>query len=135
MQHINISPIKGKTSTTPNFTPSGSLSKPITEEEFYVDTSTKYWYKKYSDGWIEQGGYVSPQTISAYGSVTVTFPTGKEFTNAPVYVECQPYADTDYGGDMGLYGVRDITSTGFTFTRGSASNYSNVGFYWVAKGI
>lgn len=135
MQHININPVKGKTTTTPTSTPAGSLTYPIVEEEFYADTETKYWYKKYSDGWIEQGGYVSPQTIAGYGSVDIVFPEGKEFVNAPIYIECQPYGTGDQGGDVSLYGVRNISSSGFTYTRGNSVSYTNTGFYWVAKGI
>lgn len=135
MQHMTMVPVKGKTTATPTTTPAGSIAYPITLEEFYTDTTINYWYKKYSDGWVEQGGYVDPQTIGAYGSVSVTFPTGKTFVNAPVYVECQPTAAGTGGGDVGLYGIQDVSSTGFTYTRGSGTSYNNAGLYWVAKGI
>lgn len=135
MQHMTIVPVKGKTTTTPTSTPAGSLAYPITLEEFYTDTTTKYWYKKYSDGWIEQGGYVDLQSIAAYGSVAVTFPTGRVFVSVPIYLECQPCNTSTGGGDGGIYGVRDISNAGFTFTRGTGTNYSHLGFYWTAKGI
>lgn len=135
MQHINLCPFTGKTTDTPSLTPKGSNAYPITLETFYVDTTTKYWYKKYSDGWIEQGGYVDPQTMNAYSSRSVTFPAGREFVNKPIYLECQAYATGTGSGDIGLYGVREISNSGFTYTRGSATNYNNAGFYWVAKGL
>lgn len=135
MQHTTTVPVKGKTTTTPTSTPAGSLASPITLEEFYVDPTNKYWYKKYSDGWIEQGGYVDKQSVNAYNAVSVTFPSGYEFVNAPIYIECQPHATGTAGGDSGLYGVRDVSNTGFTFNRGSGTNYSNYGLYWTAKGI
>lgn len=135
MQHTTISPVKGKTTTAPTSTAAGSYDYPITLEEFYVDSENNYWYKKYSDGWIEQGGYITPRTISGYGSVSITFPTGKEFVNAPIFINCQAYAEGTGMGDIGLYGVRGVSNTGFTYTRGYGTSYNNAGFYWIAKGI
>lgn len=135
MQHINTTPIKGKTTTAPTATTSGSTEFPVTLEEFYTDPTTKYWYKKYSDGWIEQGGYYHAHTSSGYNAVYVTFPSGYEFVNAPIYIECQPYATGTGGGDTGLYGVSSLTEHGFYLHRGSGTSYNNYGFYWIAKGI
>ena len=40
------------------------------------------WYRKYKDGWIEQGGYI--YGTSSYGTTSVTFPIA--FKNLPVYI-------------------------------------------------
>lgn len=45
--------------------------------------SDAYWYRRYSDGWIEQGGYYAG--TASYGvSTTITFPIA--FKNTPKYV-------------------------------------------------
>lgn len=45
--------------------------------------SDAYWYRRYSDGWIEQGGYYAG--TASYGvSTTITFPVA--FKNRPKYV-------------------------------------------------
>lgn len=44
------------------------------------------WYRKWSDGWIEQGGYNAGG--SDYGDSTVTLPTPFAETNYSVFVQC-----------------------------------------------
>ena len=90
------------------------------------------WFRKYSDGWVECGGYVAPVSIAAYEQSTVTFDVA--FPNAVAFIECQPACSATGGSDSGLYGVRDVTTTGFIFQRASANSYT-LGYYWVAKGF
>ena len=130
MQHTNLGPIKGLTTTNPTNNESASQSYPVTVVESGVDGTS--WYRKYSDGWIEQGGYVAPATIAAYEQSDVVF--GTAFQNAVAFIECQPVCGSTGNGDSGLYGIRNLTNSGFTFQRGSGTSYT-IGFYWIAKGF
>lgn len=49
------------------------------------------WYRKYSDGWIEQGGQITTTTTaaSAAGNTTITFP--QEFANTSYYFNMAGY--------------------------------------------
>lgn len=130
MQHISFCPIKGLTNTNPTNLESASKSYPVTVVDSGVDGTN--WFRKYSDGWIEQGGYITPATIAAYEQSDVVF--GTAFQNTVAFIECQPIAGATGGGDTGLYGVRNVTNSGFTFQRGSGTSYT-IGFYWIAKGF
>lgn len=130
MQHETIVPVKGKTTTAPSSTEAGSTAYPITLESFTVDG--KNWKKVYSDGWIEMGGFSEPETLAGYASKEITF--NWSFPTVCVMINCQPTAAACSGGDGGVYGIQDLTTTGFTFTRGSGTSYTT-GFYWIAKGF
>lgn len=57
----------------------------LSESNKVIDTSTNRitsWYRKYSDGWIEQGGYFSGNSTLGYQDIT--FPIA--FVNKPVQV-------------------------------------------------
>lgn len=82
------------------------------------------WYRKYSDGWIEQGG--------KNGS-TVTF--FKEFTNIPIVLTT--YAgevDKDSNGATHSYAntvgcvVESVTKTGFIINKGSKNSWYACGY-------
>ena len=130
MQHMTTVPVKGKTTSTPTATPAGSSAYPIILESFEVDGNN--WKKVYSDGWIEQGGYSEPATMAGYAERTITF--NWPFTTACITVNCQPTCSGTGGGDAGMYGIRDVSTTGFTFTRGTGTQYTT-GIYWTARGI
>lgn len=85
------------------------------------------WYRKYSDGWIEQGGYISV----AYGSntTTVTFPKSFAGTSYTVVLgdAVNNEADTWVG-----------TRTAANMKLGrhwSGSNYGGGATFWLACGI
>lgn len=129
-QHMTVCPIAGKTTTTPTTTEAGSVAYPITLESFVVDGTN--WRKVYSDGWVEQGGFSEPVSMAGYASREITF--NWSFPTVCSSIECQPTAAAASSGDSGLYGIQDLTTTGFTFTRGTAQTYTT-GFYWIAKGF
>lgn len=62
----------------------GEIPKPkaYITETWHSGTS---WYRKWSDGWIEQGGY--NEGGSDYGDSTVTLPTSFAGTNYSVFVQ------------------------------------------------
>ena len=77
------------------------------------------WYRKWSDGFIEQGGYVSAKS-------TVTFPTAFSTTN---YTAIASGKDDDWWQDFGM-------ST-YSYTTTSMLVYINkvrFGAYWMAYG-
>lgn len=129
MQHETTVPVKGKTTTTPTTTEAGSIAYPITLESFTVDGTN--WKKVYSDGWIEQGGFSEPASMAGYASRDITF--NWAFPTACVTIECQPTAATVGSSDAGIYGIQNLTTTGFSFTRGASTTYTT-GFYWIARG-
>lgn len=132
MQHTitGLSPIKGFTTTAPTTTNTASIKMPITVvEESHTATG---WYRKYSDGWIEQGGYITISSLSNYGSTTLTFTT--PFTEAPLFVHCNYGISTISGQYGGMIGVQNITTTGCTIRCGYQGSNTN-GAYWEAKGL
>ena len=99
--------------------------------ENYSDAN--YWYRKYSNGWIEQGGTVS-KTFSTDETWVFTFP--RAFTAAPLSVLgtfIAPRKSDSAGGDIGIK-TNSATSTGVTFLN---DNYgaNKIGVYWEAKGF
>lgn len=91
-------------------------------ESYTSDTS---WYRKWSDGWIEQGGRVTNATSS--GRVTLNKPM--KDTNYTII--CQEGStgsfeatDDDTGGyDLNI-GITDGTTTSFRYTIVSASYFN-----------
>lgn len=134
-QHAFISPVTGLTTATPRTTNSASITLPITVVDTYHNGDS--WYRKYSDGWVEQGGYVNATSVTAYGAVSpsVTFVT--PFTTACLMVKCTPVhsaTTTNANNDYELHVVQDVSTTGFTYRKGSGGT-NLTGFYWQAKGF
>lgn len=132
--HVN-SPILNWTTTPPNTQNEASLIHPVAVVEIYQNGYD--WYILYSDGWIEQGGYQSVESISAYGAAT---PTSfiEEFDQIPVMIKCTPvYTGTTSttNNDYALHGISNVSSTGFTYRKCSGGSNNLTGFYWTAKGI
>lgn len=136
-QHINLNAIDGYTTTAPGSTVLVVPDrKPITIVESSYDATTKRWYRKYSDGWIEQGGYYSVSgTWGNYQAFNVNFGSGFEFSQAPVFVHCACTSTGSGSGYQGLYGVSNVSASGFTYCTGYITNANSTGFYWIAKGI
>ena len=130
MQHINLCPVKGITTTAPSTTNHASKAYPVVVTSFEVSGTS--WKRVYSDGWIEMGGYVAPVSITGYSKIDITFPW--EFNSAPLFIKCTPVSASTTNGDFALYGVIDVSATGFSYQRGAPNTYT-VGFYWIAKGM
>ena len=91
------------------------------------------WYRKWSDGWVEQGGYLTAQTVSAGNSAnqSLTFPITMQDINycvsfgsvsAPVYQSAT---------------LTDRTTTGGTVYQmnRAGSGSASVQFTWQVSGI
>ena len=90
------------------------------------------WYRKYSDGWIEQGGCVKT-SFSSRGSVSFTFPVA--FTSTPVSIDTTPIFPKT-GDQLGFeLCVTSLTATGATVMYDFTTGSGNIqGFYWRVKG-
>ena len=91
------------------------------------------WYKRYDDGWIEQGGEIDV-TFSSRGTYSFTFPT--PFTEAPLNFNTTVHL-AKTGDQLGFeLCVTSLTATGATllydYTTGSSSIKK---VFWTAKGI
>lgn len=96
-------------------------------------TGPTNWYRKYSNGWIEQGGYVAT-TISTGGSYALTFPV--EFTAEPITLRTTVYAprSSDSSGNALTVKSSTVSNTSVTFLNdGNGTNKK--GFYWEASGF
>lgn len=70
------------------------------------------WYRKWSDGWLEQGGFSGPFT-SAYGRITLS----------------RPYADTDYNVQLTPTGRPYGTPPTVLLDGNNDKNMTTTGFY------
>lgn len=87
--------------------------------------SGQNWYRVYSDGWCEQGGY---QTVSGSGATTnINF--HKTFKDTNISIQCtqQGYTATAQANS----GVSSWTTSSFVFTCGTIGNPS---LFWEARG-
>lgn len=91
------------------------------------------WYKRYDDGWVEQGGEIDV-TFSSRGTYSFTFPT--PFTEAPLNFNTTVHL-AKTGDQLGFeLCVTSLTATGATllydYTTGAGSIKK---VFWTAKGI
>ena len=97
-------------------------------EEYHSGTQ---WYKIWSDGWIEQGGYVS--NPSSNETVTLL----KSYNNINYSIQCQYAHDSNSTGRF--LSVGNKTNSTFMVRTGASNldswngSYS-VPFYWEVKG-
>lgn len=136
-QHINLCPVKSICRTSPSDVNPASKYNPVSVDAIVSDGTN--WAIKYSDGWIEQGGYKAVSSIASYGTVDITFNTTIDdvdvsFSSAPVYVHCTPVYTGTTGSDFAPYGVEAVSDTGFKY-RKTFSNTTLSGFYWTARGL
>ena len=109
----------------------------VTEFQEPTSANNYTWYRKYADGWVEQGGIVD------YGSYafdarhsTVTLPIVMQNAN---YQVLAGYKDADSTNDYALYcgyNPNQLTATGFrmtTWTPDSGCQYRYV--WWQASGM
>ncbi len=136
-QHINLCPVQSLCTIAPSPTNPASKTIPVGIETIVSDGTN--WAIKYSDGWIEQGGYVPVSSIASYGTVQVTFNTTVDgvdvsFSDTPVYIHCTPVHTSTTGNDFTLYGVEGVSSAGFAYRKTAGNSYLS-GFYWTAWGV
>ena len=87
----------------------GKFHKPVSVvvESWTADDGTS-WYRKYSDGWIEQGG--NPGGVGTMGTMdtTITFPV--PFTNTNYFIGGVGFVIANVGSAY----ILSATTTGFT---------------------
>lgn len=81
------------------------------------------WYRKYADGWVEQGGIVDNGSSTTTWSSAVTFPVEMSDTNYSYQVTPKLESFNTNGCAMGA--IYQNTTTGFTLE--VTSKYSNAG--------
>ncbi|MBQ3349208.1 MAG: hypothetical protein IJG38_02305 [Thermoguttaceae bacterium] len=96
-------------------------------------TGTDSWFRKWSNGLIEQGGKIT-QSFSTDSSYTFTFP--RPFVNAPFVLTTTmiaPRVSDSQGSELGVK-KGTLTATGVTFINdGYGAN--KTGYYWEAVGF
>lgn len=90
------------------------------------------WWRKWSDGWIEQGGY-TPRSIDGFSSVT--FPIAFSQDNPNVQFTRRFYYDNDSTATQNrTSGVSSVTKTGFKcYDNGWSASGGSCGV-WLACG-
>lgn len=90
------------------------------------------WYRKYSDGFIEQGGK-STRTFATDETWVLVFP--RAFTSPPLSfsITCiAPRTADASGSELGVISG-SLTATGVTLCNDSYGT-NKTGFYWEARG-
>lgn len=105
------------------------LNRPSNSSGSIIESSSdgKQWYKKYSDGWIEQGGY----TVQAgRGGTRVNFivPYTNVQTVNVIAVQADTSGDDDY---LGQCSVHSLTVSTFNISSCQAGTFHA---YWRASG-
>ena len=116
---------KGNGSTGTITVPTGAGAKGyITESKYNADGS---WYRKWSDGWLEQGGIISASAVQTGGDCFYTFNFALPFSKVMTCVANSDTADL-YNGN-----VETLTNTYFIMRQ---DNYwSNVKAKYIACGM
>ena len=93
--------------------------------------SGETFYRKYSDGFIVQGGYFANRNTLGEGELhTATLPTS--FTSAKYKVFRSPYNYRGNNSILYTVGVVSQTTSSFVVRNDSSSYYD--GTYWIAMG-
>lgn len=127
MQKPNLNlPIKSVCTTSSG----ASSSSPVFIVKTYYDSTTGSWYRKYSDGVIEQGGYRTDH----YKDVTwtVNFVVPYTTTNIDIHITTK-FAGTPSSIQGGM-AVAAVTTDTFDI-HGDTNINSTGGYYWEARGI
>lgn len=83
------------------------------------------WYRKYSDGWVEQGGVV-------YGETTVTFPIAMKDAGYTITTSCDRYSAN---AGQAIAVTYNKTATSITIQpRWNGSGSSDIFVYWKIEG-
>lgn len=134
MQHPNLNlPIRAICSTTSGAT----ASTPVVIIESYYSNdldngNTNRWYRKYSDGHIEQGGYATNlvrDTVVRCNYITAYTDT------STIQVFITPHSTGAGTAPSAAIQVADVTTTDFG-VHYDANNIANIdGYYWEAVGL
>lgn len=124
--------------TKPTTTSTAGLDKPSLVIENYHNHNQgtneyDYWYYKYSDGFIMQGGQGDWTSQNKYGQVTVNLPcpyTSNICGNLCTFISSSN--SSTYGATATLYGAT-ISQVVWHFY-GYGSTYQTTGYYWLSWG-
>lgn len=94
----------------------------------------KNWYRKYSDGWIEQGGYV-PTSASSDDKTFTTVKFHIPFENTPVSFRTNTLHkdNSAAAGNQLILVMGTLTNTEFWLVNDGYGN-GFTGYYWEACG-
>lgn len=96
-------------------------------------TTTSNWYRRYDNGWLEQGGEIDV-TFANKGSYSFTFPI--PFTSTPLNINTTVHLSKDgnqYGFELCL---TSLSATGATLLYDANAGSTKIKkVFWSAKGI
>ena len=103
---------------------SADISHRVIEVQAPTSQNNYTWYRKYADGWVEQGG------IAASRDETITLPVAMADANYIINTDVIGTVEWhDYG-----HSINTVTTTGFKcYYDGEQTDPS--GFYWEVKGV
>ncbi len=127
MQKPNLNPPIKSVCTGTN---AATSSNPVFITATYYNSTTKGWYRKYSDGTIVQGGYGTEQLKDNKWTVNFISP----FTTTNIQIHITPVLNRKPTGINGGMAVDTITTSGFMI-HGDTYIDSTEGYYWEARGI
>lgn len=93
------------------------------------------WYRKYADGFIEQGGvHKQTWTGSDYGWVTITFVTN--FINKPLTLLTRQTGNSNYVANYHQF-IKNVTTSSFStaWQGGGMAGATGIEIYWYACGF
>ncbi len=97
-------------------------------------TSGNNWYRKWSDGWLEQGGIADYGSDARSTNATITFP--KAFSNTNYTIQYLAQRSGTSGNCNGASGCRNKSKTGIYLAwYGNGSNDYMRYFNWYAAGF
>lgn len=115
-----------------NGTASGLMISDMKAQVVETGKTSTSWYKKYSDGFIEQGGITNDFAVTATHGENITFP--KPFVSPPLVVTGAPKrADNDQLYCAFMVGVTSNTKAYIFIGRSNNSGGAN-NIYWYACG-
>lgn len=112
-----------------NGTKVGGFRVPTLVAVQYPSAANNYtWYRKYSDGWVEQGGVCS---ISQDTATTVILPVSMQNTTYHILITARKDGSTQTSGD-GNFTADPIDASSFYWRNGD--DFTGYG-YWEVKGL
>jgi hypothetical protein len=110
-----------------NLSAAGEARFAHTIVDSYYDSTTGDWWREYDDGWVEQGGYVTP----AQSYATITFLKPFRDLLYTLMLNKVAIANTSLGADDTY--PKNKTTTSFQFSTLNGSYYSSGS--WIACGM
>ena len=113
-----------------------SLAKKVDRVDFDMYSTNRYivatysngwnWWRKWSDGWVEQGGYISASTSTGQVNNLLV-----KMKNANYNINITPVVSTWSGGLSSVFG---LTTTSFQLWTSDDSSFNSCPVIWEVKG-